>query len=321
MKDDPYIILGLDKSKLGSDRTKTITKAYRKLAFKWHPDKNENSKHAEEKFKKISMAYQKLVNPDKFSNLDNIFTPKFDEEKLTKLTENIMKKSQKFGEWINKMKNLDFTNLTDNFIKEATRYKSFYEDVVLKDKKVEKTDDIILNVKLKLEDIYNNEKKTLNIKRKRKCNTCLGIGITIKGLCKECNGQNYCVYNKNIEFYSCEKQIILKNESNEEDDKKPGDIIINIIPKENNLYKIINNNDILYQPIIQEDNSKIEIKYLNNKNYSIELCNIVFNKLYRLPEMGIFNIKKERGDLYVQPLLKINKKTKYNDIINLKVIS
>ena len=34
-----------------------------------------------------------------------------------------MKKSQKFGEWINKMKNLDYTNLTDNFIKEATRYK------------------------------------------------------------------------------------------------------------------------------------------------------------------------------------------------------
>ena len=76
MKDDPYKILGLNKSNLGSDKKKTITKAYRKLAFKWHPDKNENNKQAEEKFKKISMAYQKLINPEKFSNLDNIFTPK-----------------------------------------------------------------------------------------------------------------------------------------------------------------------------------------------------------------------------------------------------
>lgn len=65
---DYYNILGLDKNSSQED----IKKAYRKLAIKWHPDKNEGSKEAEDKFKEISEAYDVLSNQDKKSKYDNL---------------------------------------------------------------------------------------------------------------------------------------------------------------------------------------------------------------------------------------------------------
>ena len=51
---DYYKILGIQKNASDED----IKKAYRKLAVKWHPDKNPDNKDAaEEKFKEISEAY------------------------------------------------------------------------------------------------------------------------------------------------------------------------------------------------------------------------------------------------------------------------
>jgi curved DNA-binding protein len=61
MAEDYYQVLGVDK-KSSSDE---IKKAYRKLALKWHPDKNPNNKSAEEKFKKISEAYAVLSDDKK----------------------------------------------------------------------------------------------------------------------------------------------------------------------------------------------------------------------------------------------------------------
>ncbi len=63
---DLYSILGIQKSSNDSD----IKKAYKKLAFQYHPDKNK-SEDAETKFKDISEAYEVLLNPDKRRMYDN----------------------------------------------------------------------------------------------------------------------------------------------------------------------------------------------------------------------------------------------------------
>ena len=63
---DYYKILGLDKSAGPGD----IKKAYRKLAMKYHPDRNKDNKSAEEKFKEISEAYAVLSDPEKKKQYD-----------------------------------------------------------------------------------------------------------------------------------------------------------------------------------------------------------------------------------------------------------
>jgi len=60
--DEYYTILGLSKSATEDE----IKKAYRKLAIRWHPDKNpDNKKEAEDKFKQISEAYSVLSDKEK----------------------------------------------------------------------------------------------------------------------------------------------------------------------------------------------------------------------------------------------------------------
>ncbi len=65
-KRDYYEILGVSKSAAA----KEIKKAYRKLALKYHPDKNPNDKAAEEKFKAAAEAYDVLSNPEKKQRYD-----------------------------------------------------------------------------------------------------------------------------------------------------------------------------------------------------------------------------------------------------------
>ena len=65
-KRDYYEVLGVSKS---ADATE-IKKAYRKLALKYHPDKNPGDKEAEEKFKEAAEAYDVLSNEEKRRRYD-----------------------------------------------------------------------------------------------------------------------------------------------------------------------------------------------------------------------------------------------------------
>ncbi|MCF8067994.1 MAG: DnaJ domain-containing protein [Desulfobacterales bacterium] len=66
MADDYYKTLGVEKTASDTE----IKKAYRKLALKYHPDKNKGDKAAEEKFKSISEAYAVLSDKEKRQQYD-----------------------------------------------------------------------------------------------------------------------------------------------------------------------------------------------------------------------------------------------------------
>lgn len=65
---DYYKVLGVDKTASPDE----IKKAYRKLAVKFHPDKNPGDKKAEEKFKEISEANEVLSDPEKRKKYDTL---------------------------------------------------------------------------------------------------------------------------------------------------------------------------------------------------------------------------------------------------------
>ncbi len=66
-KRDYYEVLGVNKSSNKDE----IKKAYRKLAVKYHPDKNKGDKSAEEKFKEASEAYHVLSDEKRKTNYCN----------------------------------------------------------------------------------------------------------------------------------------------------------------------------------------------------------------------------------------------------------
>ncbi len=65
-KRDYYEVLGVDKNASEED----IKKAYRKIAIKYHPDRNPGNKEAEEKFKEAAEAYDVLHDPQKRQQYD-----------------------------------------------------------------------------------------------------------------------------------------------------------------------------------------------------------------------------------------------------------
>src|ERR1700747_873562 len=67
-KRDYYEVLGVSRSAT----SKEIKRSYLKLAVKFHPDKNPNDPHAEEKFKELGEAYDVLMDVDKRAAYDRV---------------------------------------------------------------------------------------------------------------------------------------------------------------------------------------------------------------------------------------------------------
>ena len=67
-KRDFYEVLGVSKTASNDE----IKKAYRKLAMKYHPDRNSDDPDAEEKFKEASLAYEVLSDDNKRTSYDRM---------------------------------------------------------------------------------------------------------------------------------------------------------------------------------------------------------------------------------------------------------
>ena len=163
-KQDYYDILGISKGAAATE----IKKAYRKMALKYHPDKNPDDKSAEEKFKLAAEAYEVLSDPNKKAKYDQFGHQAFEGG------------SGGFGGGMN-MDDI-FSQFGDIFGGGFSG--GGFSGFGGQRQRVVKGSNLRIRVKLTLEDIANGVEKKIKVKRKiiasgttyKTCSTCHGSG-------------------------------------------------------------------------------------------------------------------------------------------------
>ena len=164
-----------------------IKKSYRKLALKYHPDRNPDNKEAENKFKEISAAYDILSDKEKRNNYD------------------------KFG--LDAVKNMGGPNInpfdifSSMFGNESQSQNSNFEgmggmggmggmfgNMFPRNERSVRVKNRLESVSVKLDDIYNETLLNFNFKKKCVCDDCDGTGGMYKSSifnCDSCEGKGH----------------------------------------------------------------------------------------------------------------------------------
>ncbi len=175
---DYYDILGVSKNA----ETAEIKSAYRKLAIKYHPDKNPDDKEAEEKFKEAAEAYEVLSDSDKRARYD-----RFGKEGL------------KRGRDYRSYQNVDDIFSAFNDIFGGSIFDDFFGGMgggggrrTRRRSMGERGSDIRIRMPLTLEEIAKGAEKTVRMKKYVQCPSCEGSGAKSGSdykACPNCGGR------------------------------------------------------------------------------------------------------------------------------------
>ena len=176
MSKDYYNILGVNKEANESE----IKKSYRKLSKKYHPDVNPNNKESEDKFKEIAEAYSVLSDSEKRSNYD------------------------RFGSADGRGGN-PFGDMGMDDI-----FSQFFGGGRQRQNRRRKGNDIRVNIKLSLEDIYNGVNKKIKYRKTNKCSECNNTGGE-SSKCTTCNGQGVINQVQNTPFGRIQNSVMCSN--------------------------------------------------------------------------------------------------------------
>ena len=172
-KRDYYEVLGIARGATEDE----IKKAYRKVAFQYHPDRNPNDKEAEAKFKEATEAYEVLRDADKRARYDQFGHA---------ATGGAGGGAQGFD-----FSGFDLADALRAFMRDFGGESSFGDifNTVGRTAGPQRGDDLQVRVKLTLEEIASGVEKRIKVKHQRACGTCGGKGGTGESQCPRCQGR------------------------------------------------------------------------------------------------------------------------------------
>ena len=338
-KRDYYEVLGVNKSNSPED----IKKAYRKLALKYHPDRNKDDKASETKFKEASEAYHILSDKERKSNYDQFGHAAFENS------------GGRSGN-----SNFDFSGaFSDVFGSDI--FEDFFEGFGSTRRRRQsrssayRGQDLRYDLSISLEESYSGKKQEINFSSSEKCTRCNGLGaepgsqpttcstcggqgkvrssqgfFTIQQACHECNGSgeqisNPCKECKGMGKKQTKKKISTNIPKGVDDGTRirlsgkgeagvkggsNGDLYIFVTVKPHSIFKKSEENLFFEFPISITDaalGTTIEIPTIDGGKSKVKIPSGTQNgKQFRLKGKGMPLMReKSYGDLYIQALTEV----------------
>jgi len=338
-KKDYYEVLGVPKSASSEE----IKKSYRKLALKYHPDKNKNDKGAEAKFKEASEAYHVLSDKDRRKNYDQFGHAAFEGAGGRGGFSNFdftSAFSDIFGSDI-------FDDFFDGFGGGRRRGRRRSSDF--------RGADLRYDLSISLEDAYHGKKQEINFSSSDKCGRCNGHGsepgskpiscstcgghgqvrssqgfFTIQQTCPECVGSGEqisspCKECKGIGKKQTKKKISTNIPRGVDDGTRirlsgkgeagikgsgNGDLYIFVSVKSHSIFKRSEENLFFEFPISLADaalGTTIEVPTIDGGKAKVKIpAGTQHGKQFRLKGKGMPLMRnKDYGDLYIQAVTEV----------------
>ncbi len=173
---DYYAILGVSQDATDEE----LKRAYRKLAIKYHPDRNQGDKDAEEKFKEINEAYSILSDPTKRAQYDQFGS----------VDENIS--SSNFGY------SSAFDDIFGNISSMFGDIFGDHDFTEQRRNRPQKGEDIRINLTIDFKEAVFGAEKEIQVKKRKICPRCGGSGAEKGGIktCPYCKGTGEILYSQ-----------------------------------------------------------------------------------------------------------------------------